>query len=385
MLDWMTGLKRATVAVSLIGILGLVPPAAAKDSLLEEAVSFSGQVLYLQTDVPGLIIGAVRDGETAVFGFGETAKGNGKVPDGDTLMRVGSISKVFTGAVLASLAADGTVQFTDRLQDRLGWDVEIPVLDGKPIRLIDLATHTSGLPREVDVERGPDDDPFSTVTKEAYAKALAEGAQLFPAGTGGLYSNFGFDMLAVALGSAADKPYAELLAERVLEPLGLKDTTLAPDEADRDRLMQGHNFDGSPLPDAPNTPVMAGASGLYTTTNDMLKWLEWHLDRFSPDMAEMRMLNHASYVQRDALDPTYGFDESGHMDAMGLGWVVMQPEGDRPLLLQKAGGRQGMFVYHAFAPTRGVGVFVAINEFDFAASMLMAEVVNDLIADLAPR
>ncbi|MFP3340580.1 serine hydrolase, partial [Micrococcus sp. SIMBA_131] len=78
-------------------------------------VSFSGQVLYLQTDVPGLIIGAVRDGETAVFGFGETAKGNGKTPDGDTLMRVGSISKVFTGAVLASLVADGTVNFTDRL------------------------------------------------------------------------------------------------------------------------------------------------------------------------------------------------------------------------------------------------------------------------------
>lgn len=81
----------------------------------------------------------------------------------------------------------------------------------------------------------------------------------------------------------------------------------------------------------------------------------------------MRFLDQAAYVQRDALDPTYGFDESGHMDAMGLGWIVMQPEGDRPLILQKAGGLQGMFVYHAFAPTRGVGVFVAINEFDFSA------------------
>ncbi|WP_367715009.1 serine hydrolase [Nitratireductor sp. GISD-1A_MAKvit] len=231
MLHWMNGTKPAAAALALIGLLGLAQPAVSQDSLLEETVSFSGQILYLQTDVPGLIIGAVRDGETAVFGFGETAKGNGKEPNGDTLMRVGSISKVFTGAVLASLVADGTVNFTDRLQDRLGWDVDIPVVDDKPIRLIDLATHTSGLPREVDVERGPDNDPFSTVTKEAYSKALAEGAQLFPVGTGGLYSNFGFDMLAVALGSAAGKPYAELLAERVLEPLGLMDTTLAPDAA----------------------------------------------------------------------------------------------------------------------------------------------------------
>ena len=63
----------------------------------------------------------------------------------------------------------------------------------------------------------------------------------------------------------------------------------------------------------------------------------------------------------------------------------MMPEGDRPLILQKAGGLQGVFSYVAFAPTRGVGVFVAINEFDFAASAAMAEAANDLIATLAPR
>ncbi|MDV6226228.1 D-alanyl-D-alanine-carboxypeptidase/endopeptidase AmpH [Nitratireductor aquimarinus] len=384
MLHWnATGLRAATLA--LAGFVGLAQPSSAEDRLLSDAVEFSGQILYLQTDVPGLVIGAVRNGETAVFGFGETAKGSGKTPDGDTLMRVGSVTKVFTGAVLASLVADGSVKFTDHLQERIGWDVTVPALDGKPIRLIDLATHTSGLPREVDREPGPENDPFSTLTKETYAKAFTSDVQLFPAGTGGLYSNFGFDMLAVALGSAAGKPYDALLAERVLEPIGLKDTTFAPAEADRDRLMQGHSFDGSPLPDVPNTPVMSGASGLYSTANDMVTWLQWHLDRFSPDMAEMRLLDHASYVQRDALDPTYGFDESGHMDSMGLGWIVMQPEGDRPLILQKAGGLQGMFVYHAFAPTRGVGVFVAINEFDFSASMLMAEVVNGLISDLAPR
>ena len=44
------------------------------------------------------------------------------------------------------------------------------------------------------------------------------------------------------------------------------------------------------------------------------------------------------------------------MDAMGLGWVVMMPKGNRPLILQKAGGLQGIFSYVAFAPTRGVGV-----------------------------
>ena len=70
---------------------------------------------------------------------------------------------------------------------------------------------------------------------------------------------------------------------------------------------------------------------------------------------------------------------------MALGWVVMMPEGNRPVILQKAGGLQGIFSYVAFAPTRGVGVFVAINRFDFTAAKAMAEAANDLIAELAPR
>ena len=64
---------------------------------------------------------------------------------------------------------------------------------------------------------------------------------------------------------------------------------------------------------------------------------------------------------------------------MGLGWVVMRPEGDRPLILQKTGGLQGEFSYVAFAPTRGIGVFASINQFSVGG------LVNKLITELAPR
>ena len=101
MLHW-NGRGLRAVAFALAGSIGLAQSSFAEDRVLSEAVEFSGQILYLQTDVPGLVMGAVRNGETAVFGFGETAKGSGKTPDGDTLMRVGSVTKVFTGAVLAN-------------------------------------------------------------------------------------------------------------------------------------------------------------------------------------------------------------------------------------------------------------------------------------------
>lgn len=366
-------------------ILAGAVSADAADNVLREAIELPAQVLFLDSHVPGLVMGVIKDGKTEIVGFGEIADGSGKEPDGDTLMRVGSITKVFTGTVLASLVADGTVKLTDPLEKHLHWNVAIPTLDGRTIRLIDLATHTSGLPREVERPPGPANDPFATLTEEAYAKGLASEPLLFPPGTGGSYSNFAFDVLSAALADAGGKPYAELLKERVLDPIGLKDTVLALRPGDEARLMRGHGFNGEELPDVPATPIMAGASSIYTTPNDILKWLAWHMDRFSAGHAETRLVDHAAYVFRDEISPVIGFDESGHMDAMALGWIVMTERLDRPLILQKAGGLQGMFVYCAFAPGENIGVFVGINKFDFATSGAMATVANDIIAILASR
>jgi serine-type D-Ala-D-Ala carboxypeptidase/endopeptidase len=379
---------RASLRVlSILAVLTIFSQvrADADDKLLNEIVDFTGTIIFLQTHVPALVIGAVHDGQTAVFGFGETSDGSGKPPNGGTILRVGSVTKAFTGQVLASLVADGTVKFSDRLQDRIGANVTIPSRDGRQIRLIDLATHSSGLPREVEREPGPPDNPFSTLTLEAYREALASDPLLFAPETGALYSNFGFDVLAAALAHAAGKPYDALLKERVLDPLGLKDTVVRLPPDNDARLLQGHDFNGKPLLNVETPLIAAGASGIYSTPDDILRWLSWHLDRFGSKDAEVRLLDHAAYLQRDGLNPVSGFDESGHMDAISLGWIVMEPHGDMPLILQKAGGLQGIFCYAAFAPNQAVGAFAAINKFDFGAAAVMAGIVNHMIAELAPR
>lgn len=383
-LNRLAGGLSALCAVVGLGMVA-ASPASAQDELLAEVVDFTGVVLYLETGVPGLIIGATRNGERAVSGFGSVSDKSDAEPDGDTLFRIGSVTKAFTGATLASMVAEGVVDFSDPAASHLDWQTDVPTRDGRAIRLIDLVTHSAGLPREVEREHGPPDDPFGTLTAETYAAALADDPLLFTPGTGALYSNFGFDVLAAALAGAAGRPYAELLQERVLDPAGLADTVLQLRPGDEDRLLQGHSFDGTALPDVEATPVMAGASSLYSTVNDMLSWLDWHMETASTEHAEMRLLDHAAYLQRDGLAPVSGLDESGRMSAMGLGWVIMAPDGDRPLILQKAGGLQGVFSYAAFSPTRGIGAFVVISEFDFAAAQSMAGVVNDLIATLAPR
>jgi D-alanyl-D-alanine-carboxypeptidase/D-alanyl-D-alanine-endopeptidase len=354
------------------------------DALLDEAVEFTGQILFLEHKVPALVIGAVRNGEISVHGFGERSEG-APAPDGDTLMRIGSITKAFTGQVLASLVAENKVNLTDTLA-KLAPDMAASANDAvQRIRMIDLATQSGGLPRELPREPGPENDPFATITLAAMTDWLKKTTPIYPPGTGILYSNVGFDLLAIGLSNAAKKPYPELLNEYVTGPLGMKNTTFKLSDDQKKQFMQGHGFDGKPLPNVPTGPIIVGAGGLYSTPNDLLRWMQWHLDRSAEKDAEARLLDHAIYLVRDGLKPVYGMDESGRMDAMSLGWVAMMPEGDRPFILQKAGGLQGTFAYIAFAPRQNIAIFVAINKFDFGAAMAMGQAVNELIANLTPR
>ena len=381
------GLRCASAALVCVAALGLQPPPArSEDKLLSEEVDFAGTIAFLGMGVPGFVLAAVRNGETAFAGFGETATGSGTAPTADTLMRVGSLSKVFCGNTLASLISRHEIGLTDRLQDRLGDGFTVPEKDGHVIRIVDLVTHASGLPREAVQSFGPPDDPFGVNTPEVQKASLAGDPLLFAPGTGVRYSNYGFDLLGAALAEAGGKPYAELLQDRVLGPRGMKDTVFNPRPEDAGRLMQGHFFDGSVMPDVPTPQTIECAGGLYTTAADMTRWLTWQLDRAGSADAEVRLLDQAAYLYRDGLNPVAGLDDSGaDMDAMGLGWVIMMPEGNRPLILAKSGGLQGMFAFVAMAPSRGIGVFAAINEFNVAGFFTMVETVNHLIEDLAPR
>jgi D-alanyl-D-alanine-carboxypeptidase/D-alanyl-D-alanine-endopeptidase len=377
--------RRDVIGLLASAALPWPRPARASQALLDEAVGFAGQVQFLSLKVPAFVLGVVRNGQTSIQGFGRRADSANEAPGADTLFRIGSVTKSFTGQVLASLAADGMVSLADPLTKYCPEFIAPISEGGRPIRLIDLAIHSAGLPREVPHEPGPPDDPFANITPEAFTAWLKANPLLFTPGTAISYSNFGFDLLAAALARAAHESYPGLLEARVIRPLGLRDTTFAPSAEQASRVMQGHNFDGSPMPNAKTGDVIVGSGGLFSSARDLVAWLQWHLDRFSNERAAERLIDHAAYLWRDGLNAVFGMDESGHMDAMGLAWVIMAPEGDRPLILQKAGGLQGVFSYVAFAPARGIGVCAAINAFDVAAGLAMAKTANDLISELAPR
>ena len=316
-------------------VLGLIAGAAlpwpyptrASQALLDDSVGFTGQILFLSVKTPALVLGVVRNGQTSIQGFGRRAADASEPPAADTLFRIGSITKAFTGQLLASLAADGVVSLADPLTKYVPEFVAPMSEGGRPIRLIDLATHSAGLPREVPHAPGPPDDPFVNVTHDAFVAWLKANPLMFTPGTSISYSNFGFDLLAAALAAAAHQPYPDLLDARVIRPLGLRDTTFAPSASQAARVMPGHDFDGSPLPNAATGSVIVGSGGLYSSPRDLLAWLEWHLDRFSKRTRRRtahrpRRLSVARRAQRrfrDGRIRTYGRDGArlGHHGARG--------------------------------------------------------------------
>jgi D-alanyl-D-alanine-carboxypeptidase/D-alanyl-D-alanine-endopeptidase len=369
----------------LVGLLAAPAPANAASPMLEEAVGLSGVAMFMESGATGMILAVVHGDDDVVVGYGETAKDSGKEPDGKSLVRLGSISKVFAGELLGGLAADGRLSLTDPLQRFAPEGIQVPGLDGRTITLLDLATHSAALPRELPLQPPSGAAPFTWPTAADRYAWLANYSLPWAPGSVAAYSNVGFDLLGAALAAATGKSYADLLRDRITAPLGMSDTVLAPTEQQCGRLMTGYGIPGAEAAPCVDTAEIGGSGGVYSTADDMVLWLRHNLARTDPAVWPTLALSHAVYLERHALDAAIGFDEAGPMDGIALAWLIEMGDGHRPMILQKTGGLAGFMSYIAFAPGRDVGVFVVVNQIDFEMFTDLTQGANGLIASLATR
>jgi D-alanyl-D-alanine-carboxypeptidase/D-alanyl-D-alanine-endopeptidase len=370
-----------SVILSLILATAAVAPARAADQppdpVLAEASNLTGFVMFANSGAPGMVLVVVRGDKSLVLGYGETEKGNDHEPDGNSLFRLNSITKVFATQVLVSLVAEGKLRLTDPLQ-RYAGDAKVPSFGAHPITLLDLTTHSASLPREMgDAPPGATGRTWPTRTDRW--KWLPGYKLPWAPGTVAAYSNVGFDLLADAIETAGGQSYPDLLRTHVTEPPSMADTGFAPTPAQCARLMIGTGLGGA-LP-CLDTHATDGSGGLYSTGNDMARWLRHNIE----DPEGILALSHAIYRQRQAIPSAIGFDEAGQMAGLGLGWVTVAAHGIYPTPVAKTGGGAGFMNYIAFAPGRDVGVFVVMSRVDFAIFTPLTEAANTLIANLVTR
>jgi CubicO group peptidase (beta-lactamase class C family) len=192
---------------------------------------------------------AVRDGaSSAVIAVGHFEEGGDREVEVGSLFEIGSITKGFTGILLADMVLRGEVNLDDPVANHLPAAWDLPDDNDTPITLLDLATHTSGLPRlhdgflPADLERPYEGTDLSTLADAVRATGLSR-----PAAVGYAYSNFGMALLGQALAHRAGIPYAALLRERVLSPLGMDDTFVGAEPAAMGRMVTGHQYQLLPV------------------------------------------------------------------------------------------------------------------------------------------
>lgn len=231
--------------------------------------------------------------------------------DQHSLYEIGSITKSFTGLLLAKYALEDSLSLTTPVNEFLPDSIDLTDKKGNPVTLKSLATHSSGLPRlpsNLDVTN--QFDPYENYDQNSMYSFLSHYTPR-TVGQHFVYSNLGFGLLGDVLSSYKQKPYRSLIHDQILMPLGLKNTYFEVPNAQKQHMTKGYL--GTQEVPLWKFKVMDAAGGLKASIRDLQDYGKHFLDTLS------------SFANIDALSTkSYFTDEDGNH--YGLGWFIDQQD-----------------------------------------------------------
>jgi CubicO group peptidase (beta-lactamase class C family) len=345
------GLNRVQVPPGAVQP-ALAPPRPAAFFPPDEAVREFVRPYIDKRQAKGIVVGLIEpDGKRRVLTFGEAGEGARPLA-ARSVFEIGSVTKTFTGAVLADMVRRGEVKLDDPVAKYLPPDVRVPSRNGRQITLLDLATHRSGLPRLPTGYVPPDpSNPYGHFAAEQLHAFLNRYELEHDPGAKFEYSNLGMGVLGHALARAAGaESFQTLVAVRVLRPLGMSMTAYGRPAALAPWMTRGHNQQGAVAPFF-DVAVLAGGGGLNSNVTDLMSYLDANIgEPTSPLEHAMRDAHRGHHLPRPGM-------------GVGLGWITMKRG---PLnLVGSSGGTAGYSTFLAFDPETRAGVVVLANSGDF--------------------
>lgn len=268
---------------------------------------------YLDNNiVVGMTIGVLHDGNAETMGYGHTEKNGTRVPDGDTIYEIGSMSKVLTGVLLADAVVQGRVRLEQPAGELLPSGVKMPGHGTRAITLQDLSTHVSGLPRLPDNMKFKNpENPYADYTVQELNTFLNTYQLTHPPGEQSEYSNLAVGLLGHLLALQDHSTYENLLRDRITKPLQMSSTTIQLDSKQQSLLASPHLADSQPTRNW-DIPTLAGAGAIRSTTSDLLRFAAANLTFPNDQLGQA--LEMAWMIHQEPL-------KKGDF-ATGLGWIV---------------------------------------------------------------
>jgi CubicO group peptidase (beta-lactamase class C family) len=216
-----------------------------------------------------------KDGKvlyTRVIGYSQINGTEKKPLTAADRFRIGSVTKMFTAAMILQLVEEGKLKLTDTLEK---FCPQVP--NAKKITIVQLLGHRSGIPdvrRDHEAQR----NVFTTpITKDEMLALIAKATPEFEPDAKYSYSNSGYFLLGVIIEKATGKSYEEALEQRITSKIGLKDTYTATGNVDvnKNEALTYFNLGGDwKQGTEPHPSVFFGGGQIVSTPNDLAKFIQ---------------------------------------------------------------------------------------------------------------
>ncbi len=320
-----------------------------------------------QENVAGLAV-VVVDEHSILWaeGFGYT-DWDRKIPvTPSTLFSIQSMSKSFTASAAMLAVQDGLVDLDEPISTYLPDFHVNSIFEEHPeqkITLRMLLSHTAGFTHEAPYGNNYDHPAYSF---EKHIASISDTWLKFPVGTRYSYSNLGIDLAGYILQVRSGMPFTQYVQEKVLDPLGMKDSTL---DVSRIRGTStraiGHQMDELFRPAVDFLIIPSG--GVWTTATDMARYLQFHINSGSLDGNRLLQKSLAETMYTPPSKPA----QNAYQDSSyALGITVNTRNGARHF--QHGGGGWGFNSSMVWYPELKLGAVVLCN----------ADLNNDLVVQL---
>ena len=320
-----------------------------------ERTGARGQTWIRSSDL-GAIVAVSVHGHRYFFAYGK-ATDAGAPFTGDTLLEIGSCTKVFTTTLFALSINRNQIAPDDFAQKYMPGGYTLRAHQLTPLELADF---TSGMPDDpTNLPRGLEQRSIDYYTVKDFLTWASnyEPATRLPAPY--KYSNAGIGLLSYLIETATGKSWEVQVSSELLEPLGMPDTTLRPTPEQEKRLAQGHNRAGQ---NAPRWPVYAwyAAGGLRSTARDMISFGEANLghQEVNGKPVPAELITAMQLAQK----PIYTIPKGVNKQAMA--WMINMGEGNPNLhpVIVKNGGTSGFGSVIAINPSKDAAIFIGMNQ-----------------------